>query len=502
MTEGPLSVEVRGVSKRYGAVTALDDVDFELRPGEVMALLGQNGAGKSTLVKVLSGLVAPDSGTVSIAGAPVALRSSSRSQGLGIAVVQQEYSSVPNLTIAENLVLGQASAPAVWSKRRLATQAREHLGRVGLAGLDPLTFVSELSVAERQLVEIARVLSRDARILLFDEPTAALSDAEIARVLGVVRSLAEDGRSIIYVTHRLPEVFAVADRVTIFRDGRSLAPVATSELDVDAIVTLMLGRKLDVLFPERSETSSDPLLVVDQLKSAGLSTPASLVVRSGEILGLTGQMGSGAGAPVRAIAGCDPVETGTVTVAGEQVSLAHRSSGIGSGIAYCSSDRQLDGIFAGLTIQKNLSSPWLGDVSRRGVLSPTAERRLAQDAATRFAIDVKRLGSDVATLSGGNQQKVALGRWTAGSARVLLVEEPTRGVDVGARAEIYHRLRLLCEQGLAVVVASSDTAEVFGLCDRIGTFSRGELTALRDHDEWTEAELVRQVMHSGAAGAA
>jgi ABC-type sugar transport system ATPase subunit len=498
---GELAVFVSGVSKRYGAVVALDAVDFELRKGEVMALLGQNGAGKSTLVKVLSGLVPPDSGTVSIEGAPVSLRSSSRSQGLGIAVVQQEYSSVPNLSIAENLALGQASAPALWSRRRLAAQARDHLSRVGLGGLDPRTVVAELSVAERQLVEIARLLSRDARILLFDEPTAALSDAEIARVLSVVRSLADDGRSIIYVTHRLPEVFAVADRVTIFRDGRSLPPVATADLDVDSIVTRMLGRQLDVLFPQRPADVGPVLLRVDDLKTAGLAAPVSLEVHAGEILGLTGQMGSGAGAFVRAVAGCDLVESGTIAVDGNTVSLSTRSAGIDCGIAYCSSDRQLDGIFAGLTIQKNLSSPWLGDVSRRGVLSPTAERTLARDAAKRFAIDVARLGSDVATLSGGNQQKVALGRWTAGDAKVLLVEEPTRGVDVGARAEIYHRLRLLCQQGLAVVVASSDTAEVFGLCDRIGTFYRGEMTSLRSHDAWTEAELVRQVMHTGTGAA-
>ena len=238
-----LSVAVTGVSKRYGAVVALDQVDFELRHGEVMALLGQNGAGKSTLVKVLSGLVTPDSGTVSIEGAEVSMRSSSRSQGLGIAVVQQEYSSVPNLTIAENLALGQASAPVLWRKRSLAVQARAVLDLVGLGDLDPLTMVSELSVAERQLVEIARLLSRDARILLFDEPTAALSDAEIVRVLRVVRSLADNGRSIIYVTHRLPEVFEVADRVTVFRDGRSQPPQNTTDLDVDAVVTMMLGRQ-------------------------------------------------------------------------------------------------------------------------------------------------------------------------------------------------------------------------------------------------------------------
>jgi ABC-type sugar transport system ATPase subunit len=498
----PLSVAVSGVSKRYGAVVALDDVNFELRHGEVMALLGQNGAGKSTLIKVLSGLVAPDTGTVSIDGAPVSLRSSSRSQGHGIAVVQQEYSSVPNLTIAENLALGHAAAPVLWSRRKLAAAARPHLAMVGLGSIDPLTRVSELSVAERQLVEIARLLSRDARIMLFDEPTAALSDAEIDRVLRVIRALAADGRSIIYVTHRLPEVFAIADRVTVFRDGRSLAPVQTSALDVDSLVTMMLGRRLDVLFPPRRRNPGGVALSVNNLKTAGLTAPVTIDVRAGEILGLTGQMGSGAGALVRAIAGCDPVEHGSVSVNGEPVVLSQRKHGISSGIAYCSADRQLDGTFADLTIQKNLTSPWLGTFSRRGFLFPDRERKVAHDAAGKFAIDVNRLDSEVSTLSGGNQQKVALGRWIAGSAKVILVEEPTRGVDVGARAEIYHRLRVLCDEGLAVVVASSDTAEIYGLCDQIGTFYRGELVSLAPHDQWTEAELMRHVMHSGSVGAA
>ncbi|HEY4332187.1 MAG TPA: ATP-binding cassette domain-containing protein, partial [Ilumatobacteraceae bacterium] len=282
-------LRVAGLCKRYGAVQALDRVDFEVLPGETMALLGENGAGKSTLVKVLSGLVTPDEGHIEIDGRPVTLRNSQQSQAAGIAVVQQEYSSVPNLTVAENVFLGQADSPLVWRKRALAKAAAPLLASVGLDYLDPLIGLQRLSVAERQLVEIARVLARDAKVLLFDEPTAALSDTEIARVLAVVRSLAAQGRSVIYVTHRLREVYEVADRVTVFRDGCNLAPRHASEVDVDEIVTMMLGRRLSQLFPQRPPLTGEPLLNVDGLDVPGLDGPVSFTVRAGEILGLTGQ---------------------------------------------------------------------------------------------------------------------------------------------------------------------------------------------------------------------
>jgi ABC-type sugar transport system ATPase subunit len=487
------------VSKRYGAVQALDDVAFDLRAGEVMALLGENGAGKSTLVKVLSGLVQPDSGEIRIDGDVTDLGSSQRSQAAGVAVVQQEYSSVPALTVAENLRLGRSGAGFWWTRRKLRHEAEALLQQVGLAHVDPGTRVERLSVAEIQLIEIARVLARDARIVIFDEPTAALSDAEIERVLQVVRRLAAQGRSIVYVTHRLGEVFRVSDRVTVFRNGRSLPAVDTAEIDVDSVIAMMLGRDLGTMYPERGTSGSgDALLVAEQLQVDGLAEPVSVRVRAGEILGLTGQLGSGASAVVQALAGTALVHSGRITVGGAEVDLRTRAAGIAAGIAYCSADRKKDGIFAGLSIQKNLSSPWLGRVSHLGLLSSRRERETAVSTSTEFAIDTRRMRSPVGTLSGGNQQKVALGKWLGTRPRVLLVEEPTRGVDVGARAEIYRQLRRLCEEGMAVVVSSSDTAEVFGLADTVATFYRGRLTSVRPHDRWTEEELVREVMHTKA----
>jgi ribose transport system ATP-binding protein len=490
----PLRLAVRGVTKTYGRVRALDDVSFEVRVGEVMALLGQNGAGKSTLVKILSGLVQPDGGEIRIDGAPVVLGTSKRAQEAGVAVVQQEISAVGNMSVAENLVLGQLDAPWLWTRRRLAGGARALLDRVGLAELDPSTRIEELSVAEMQLVEVARVLAREARIVIFDEPTAALSDVEIERVLALVRNLADTGHSVVYVTHRLGEVFRVCDRVTVFRSGRSQPAEPTDRLDVHAVVKKMIGREPEALYPGRGKPAH-VVLEFDGLTAPGLSRAVSLRVRAGEILGLTGQLGSGAGVVVKALAGEAPGAAGDVALNGEPLSLRSRAAGAASGVAYCSSDRKRDGFFANLSMARNLSSPWISRVAPQGVISARREVDAATTAATSFALDPARMRSHVGLLSGGNQQKVALGKWLGASPRVLLVEEPTRGVDVGARAEIYARLRALCDEGMAIVVATSDTEEVLGLSDTVAAFYAGRVTAVRDAEDWSEGDLLRAVMH-------
>jgi ABC-type sugar transport system ATPase subunit len=491
---------VRGLSKRYGSVQALDHVDFDLRPGEIMALLGENGAGKSTLVKVLAGLVDPDEGTIEIDGERATLFPSGHSQAAGVAVVHQEYSSVPAMTVAENLVLGQSGVPPLWLPWVLNRRARELLGQVGLDDLDPRTPVEQLTVAEMQLLEIARLLVRDARILIFDEPTAALTDREIERVLRVIRGLAAEGRSVIYVTHRLAEVFLLTDRVTVFRNGHSLPPEPTSELDIGRVINRMLGRELLTMFPPRETLKDDPLLEVEGLLAPGIAEPVSFVARRGEIVGLTGQLGSGANAVVQAIAGQIPRSAGRIVVDGEEITTQRHGAIVRHGVGYCSADRKRDGIFANRSIRENLSSPWLRSVARAGGwVARGDERRKAGGIAERFAIDTRRLASPVATLSGGNQQKVAVGKWLGTEPKVLLLEEPTRGVDVGARAEIYASLRRLCAGGLAIVVVSSDTAEVFGLCDTIAAFYRGRLTSIAPHDERSEEDVAREVMHRSTA---
>ena len=345
-----------------------------------------------------------------------------------------------------------------------------------------------------QLVEVARVVARDARIVIFDEPTAALSDVEIERVLTLVRSLADTGRSVIYVTHRLGEVFRACDRVTVFRSGRSQPPESTERLDVHAVVLKMIGREPEALYPLRGNPG-DVVLEVDDLTAPGLSGPVSLRVRAGEILGLTGQLGSGAGVVVRALAGEAPGAAGDVALKSELLPLRSRAAGAAKGVAYCSSDRKRDGLFGTLSMARNLSSPWISRVAQQGVISGRRETDVATSAATSFALDPARLRSPVGLLSGGNQQKVALGKWLGASPRLLLVEEPTRGVDVGARAEIYARLRALCDEGMAIVVATSDTEEVLGLSDTVAAFFAGRLTAVRRAEDWREGDLLRAVMH-------
>jgi ABC-type sugar transport system ATPase subunit len=492
---------VRGLSKRYGSVQALDNVDFELRAGEVMALLGENGAGKSTLVKVLAGLVQPDSGSLEMNGRDVSLFPSARSQAAGVAVVHQEYSLVPTMTVGENLLLGQVQTSRVWLPFRLNARAREITAEVGLAGLDPRTPVERLSVAELQLLEIARLLVRDAQVLILDEPTAALADREIERVMSVIRRLTAGGRSVIYVTHRLPEVFELADRATVFRNGRSQPPRRTADLDVDVLIGMMLGRELGAMFPQHGSASGKPVLEVDELLAPGLAAPVSFTAHAGEIVGLTGQLGSGASATAEAIAGRAASTAGKVMLNGSELPLRSHATVLRAGVAYCSADRKRDGIFFGRAIRENLSSPWLSSVSRNGWIAARRERERARAIAGRFAIDVERLSSPVGTLSGGNQQKVAVGKWLGTTPSVLVLEEPTRGVDVGARAEIYQRLRDLCAGGLSIVISSSDTAEVRGLCDTVATFYRGRMTAVRSHRDWTEEELRREVMHETSEAA-
>jgi len=490
---GDVLLDMTDISKSYGSVKALVDVNFELKSGEVMALLGENGAGKSTLVKVLSGLVSPDSGSITLRGVTTNLGSPHLAREAGIAVVQQELSLVPNLTVAENLFIGGTDVKGAWTGRKLRDLARPLLEQVGLADLDPRRFVSSLSVGEMQLIEIARLLGRNAEILILDEPTAALSDVEIQRVLKVVKNLTGSGRTVIYVTHRLGEVFEIADRATIFRNGRSLDPVLVSDLTIDSLIERMLGRHLGDMYPGRTSHFGPVRLEVTDLETPGLVAPASITARQGEIVGLAGQLGSGAPTLLRSVVGIGFTSSGTVRLDGVDVTGASLQKAKSMGVGYCSDDRKRDGIFALQSVIKNISSPALPTVSTGGWLSAKRERNLGRSVSDKFAFDAARLNGDAGNLSGGNQQKVAVGKWLSISPKVLLLEEPTRGVDVGARAEIYRTLRALADEGLAIVFASSDLAEVHGLADTVATFYRGRQVRVAPVSEISESQMMLDV---------
>ena len=499
ISHGDVVLRMRGISKRYGAVTALHGVDFTLCRGEVMALLGENGAGKSTLVKILAGLERPDTGTIEIDGQSVRLRTPSQSLQAGVAYVTQELSIVGPLSVAENICLGGGERNPIWTERRITERVRPFLARVGLDNMDPMTPAGSLSVAQQQLVEIARLLSRNARILILDEPTAALSDAEIEKVKLVVRNLADEGRSIIYVTHRLGEVFEIADRVTIFRNGRSFQPIQVNAMDIDVLIEHLLGRRLEQMFPPRGELFGQALLSLREVMAPGLAKPVSLTLREGEILALAGQLGSGANAVMRAIAGVAPHDAGTMELNGVPLRPRSVRDAISLGIAYCSDDRKRDGIFSVRNLYENLTATALPRITVAGLLNRSKEVEISTRLARFFEVALERLGSRAGKLSGGNQQKVALGKWLAIEPAILLVEEPTRGVDVGARAEIYRHLRALANQGLAIMFVSSDNQEVLGLADTVATFFRGRLVRVTEAARLRDEELFRDVTHPESA---
>jgi ribose transport system ATP-binding protein len=497
-TDGATSVALRmtGIEKSYGAVKALRGVNLEVRRGEVMALLGENGAGKSTLVKILAGLVTPSAGQIEVDGATTTIGTTQRSQALGIASAEQELSIIGALTVAENLFIGGVPMSGIWSSRRLSAAARPHLDAVGLEHINPSVRAETLSVAERQLVEIARLVANDAKILILDEPTAALSDAEIEVVTSTVTRLAKAGRSIIYVTHRLGEVFEIADRVTVFRGGRSSPAQETSTLTLDSLIEQMIGRKVEDLYPARSGTTGGSVLTVRGVQSDELHHPISLQVRQGEILGIAGQLGSGAGSVLRAIAGMDAVEGGEIEVRGKRLPSAHGlRQAIDAQIAYVSSDRKHDGIFAELSVATNMSAPALRLISPAGVMRHRREQSLARSIADQVAFSPSRLHQRAGQLSGGNQQKVALGKWLGMTPCVLLIHEPTRGVDVGARAEIYRHLRLLADDGMAIVIASSDLEEVHGVADTIITMFRGRHVRTCRSSDITSHQILKDITH-------
>ena len=508
MTEPLLRMD--HISKRFPGVVALDDVSFEILPGEVHGLLGENGAGKSTLLKILSGAYQPDAGTITLAGTSVALPTPLDAQRQGIVTIYQEFNLIPTLTLAENMFLGRepGSGPFI-SWRRMREAAAEALGRLGL-DLNPMMPVSDLSVGEQQMVEIARALSMESRIIIMDEPTSALTEHEVDRLFRIVAELKKRGLSIIYVTHRLQEVMQICDRVTVLRDGARVGGGKVGDLGIDDFIRMMVGRSSAQLFTRLGD-HGEPGPVVLKIEGlwrerdpanphATLLKDISLEVRAGEILGLAGLMGAGRTEVARCIFGADPHRRGTITIEGVPVSIRSPIDAIRHGIGLVPEDRKQQALFLDLAVRHNLTISSLENLSwGRWFVNETAERALVE--RFRKSLDIRMASADtsIADLSGGNQQKVVLARWLALRPKVLIVDEPTRGIDIAAKAEVHQQLDAMARSGIAVIAISSELPEVLAISDRIVTMREGRITGGMPRDRATEEALMHLMAIDPAA---
>jgi ribose transport system ATP-binding protein len=467
-------LRAEGLRKRFPGVLALDGVDLTVRSGEVHVLLGENGAGKSTLIKMLSGAYHPDEGRVLLDGHPVHIRTAGDAQRLGIATIYQEFNLVPELSVAENLSLGRPPRRFGFvDTKRMHERAVELLARVGV-DVDPRTPVSRLGIARMQMVEIAKALGLQARVLIMDEPTAVLTTGEVEKLFSIVRRLREEGVAIIFITHHLEEIAAIGDRVTVLRDGRSVAEVP-ADTPQDELVRLMVGRPIDQQFPRERGQAGEPLLKVTGLGRKGVFEDVSFEVRAGEVVGVAGLVGAGRTEVARAIFGADRYDTGEVTVRGRRPAPGDVHAAMEAGLGLVPEDRKGQGLVLGADIAENLGLVTLREATRAGFVDREGQRRAAAEVAEQLGIRMTGLGQEVRTLSGGNQQKVVIGKWLEADAGVLILDEPTRGIDVGAKVEIYQLINALTASGHAVLMISSDLPEVLGMSDRILVMARGRL---------------------------
>jgi ABC-type sugar transport system ATPase subunit len=489
-----------GLTKRFGPNTVLKRVSLSLEAGEVRAICGENGAGKSTLVKILTGLHAPDEGFVCFDGKPTRIESPQHAQALGIAVVAQELSLPPALSVLDNIWLGNRGVPLLHRRGSLRTRARAALDRIGLADLALDTPVSALAIGRRQLVEIARMLTRDARIFFLDEPSATLSDVEIERIFTALRALKADGKTVVYITHRLGEVFEICDTVSVLRNGELVATRRTDEIDRQQLMEMMLGRSLGDMYPPPQGAPGGAALTLKNLCVPPVVHGFDLSAERGTVTCIAGQVGSGAMTVLRALAGLNAVATGEVVVFDKPMRLRSVNAAQSANVQFISEDRAGEGVFLRLTAGANLIATKLREHTRWGVLARRRLRATAQKLAGAVGVDRRRLRSPADELSGGNQQKLAFGRSLGGALPgVLLMNEPTHGVDVGARAEIYRLIRDFCARGYCVIMASSDIEEVLGMGDVVVTMYRGRQVGRYRRGAADMHRVLADITHPAAA---
>ena len=499
MTDAPL-LQMQAIDKSFPGVQALRAAQFDVRPGEVHALIGENGAGKSTLIKIVSGVYQPDTGDMTLDGRAVHFNNPREAQRAGIATIYQELGLYPELSVAENIFMGHAPTrkrgffhAVDWE--RMEQEAESLLAELNIHNLDVQAKVGTLNVGNRQRVEIAKALSLDARILIMDEPTAALSEADVEQLFSIVRLLRERGVSIIYISHRLNEVFELADRVTVLRDGEYIGTQDVGQTSESQLISMMVGRTIDNLFPKQAAEIGDVVLDVRGLNRPPLTQDISFSVRAGEIVGMAGLVGSGRSETAQVIFGVLPAESGEIWLGGAKVEIHKPSEAVAHGIGYVPEDRGHQGLVREMTIRENTSMAVLESVSRNTFINRAKERLLANHSIKQLSIRATGPDQIVNKLSGGNQQKVVVSKWLASDPKLLIMDEPTRGVDVGAKSEI-HRLmsQLAAEEGLAILMISSELPEILGMSDRILVMREGRLVGEFSRADATQESIAHAMM--------
>jgi ribose transport system ATP-binding protein len=502
VTENTPLLEVRNISKSFPGVQALSKVDFRVYAHEVVALIGENGAGKSTLMKILSGAYQMDVGTVYINGQPVSPENPRHAQDLGIAIIYQEFNLTPNQSVATNIFLGREPAfegvlgtAAIVNQRQMRREAARLLERVG-ARFSPDQLVKNLSVAERQMVEIAKALSVKAKVIIMDEPTSALGEGEVKVLFDIVRTLKEQGLGVIFITHRLDEIFEIADRVVVLRDGKQVGEMLLGDATPQKLIALMVGRPIAEMYQKTETSAGSVVLEVRGLSRTGVIEDVSFALRHGEILGIAGLVGSGRTEMVRAIFGADRRTSGQILIEGKPTDIRSPRSAVLAKMALVPENRQVHGLVLAQSVERNIILPnlnWLSNLA--GLVKKREARTVADDYVGRLNIRTPSLIQRVRLLSGGNQQKVVLAKWLAASPKVLILDEPTRGIDVGAKAEVHALMSRLAAQGIGIIMISSELPEVLQMSDRILVMHEGRVAAILD-----KAQATQEIIMSHASG--
>ena len=483
-------LRLNSITKSFGEVRVLHGIDLEICAGQVHAVVGENGAGKSTLMKIAAGIYPANSGSMTFEGKDFAPRDPRESIRAGIGMVHQELSLAPDVSVAENIFMGSESTRGLFVDwRSLNSRAARMLSDFCLA-IDPSTPISSLSVGYRQVIEVLKALASNPRVIIFDEPTSSLEAQETALVLDTIRKLAARGIAVVYISHRMDEVFAISERITVLRDGIRAGTWDAAEVTREQVVNAMVGRDLTELYPPKAEGTDGELLKAEGLTRAGKFTDISFTLRKGEILGFSGLVGSGRTEVMRAMFGADPLDSGSIFLDGGKISVRSVRGAMQAGIAYLPEERKVDGLFVERSVEDNVLCGNLERCSRSGVMLSDLSRSLAADYCRKLSVRARDIDQEVGSLSGGNQQKVLLARWLATSPKVLIVDEPTRGVDVGAKGEIHRMLRDYANAGNGVIVISSEMPEIIGLCDRIIVLHEGAIAGEVPGSDATEEKLI------------